>query len=59
MNFRKKQKGIEDSPDLVFRDWTRPDHVAARFNDRELVRKFADETVATFEFLTENGLEFE
>ena len=55
----QKQMGIEDSPDLVFRDWTRPDHVAARFNDRELVRKFADESVATFEFLTENGLDWE
>ena len=58
-NRLQKQKGIEDSPDLVFRDWTRPDHVAARFNDRELGRKFADETVATFEFLTENGLDWE
>ena len=58
-NRLQKQKGIEDSPDRVFRDWTRPDHVAARFNDRELVRRFADETVATFEFLTENGLDWE
>lgn len=58
-NRLQKQKGIEDSPDLVFRDWTRPDHVAARFNDRELVRKFADECVATFDFLTENGLDWD
>jgi succinate dehydrogenase/fumarate reductase flavoprotein subunit len=58
-NRLQKQKGIEDSPDLVFADWTRPDHNAAKFNDRELVRKFADENVPTFEFLTENGLDWE
>ena len=58
-NRLQKKKGINDSPDLVFADWTRPDHPAAKFNDRELVRKFADENVPTFEFLTENGLDWE
>ena len=55
----QKQNGIEDSPDLVFADWTRPDHDEAKFNDRALVRKFADENVATFEFLSENGLDWQ
>jgi succinate dehydrogenase/fumarate reductase flavoprotein subunit len=58
-NRLQKRKGIEDSPDLVFADWTRPERRDAKFNDRELVRKFADENVATFEFLTENGLDWE
>ena len=58
-NRLQKQKGIKDSPDLVFADWIRPDEGEAKFNDRELVRKFADENVATFEFLSENGLDWE
>ena len=58
-NRLQKQKGIEDSPDLVFEDWIRADHGESKFNDRELVRKFADENVATFEFLSENGLDWE
>ena len=58
-NRLQKKKGIEDSADLVFADWTRPDHDEAKFNDRALVRKFADENVATFEFLSENGLDWD
>lgn len=58
-NRLQKKKGIQDSPDLVFADWIRPDEGEAKFNDRELVRKFADENVATFEFLSENGLDWE
>lgn len=53
------ENGIKDSPDLVFADWTRHDHPAARYNDREMVRKFADENLATFDFLTENGVKWE
>ena len=58
-NRMQREKGVEDSPDSVFVDWTRPDDMEARFNDRELVRKFADECVATFDFLTENGLDWD
>ena len=39
----QQEKGIKDLPDLVFADWTRANHPAARYNDRDLVRKFADE----------------
>lgn len=53
------RKGIKDSPDLVFADWTNQEDRGTRFNDRELVRKFADENVPTFEFLTANGLDWE
>ncbi|HEX9660732.1 MAG TPA: FAD-dependent oxidoreductase [Candidatus Binatia bacterium] len=60
----QKKYGIEDSPDVVFRDltdWTIvqpngwPDY---RYNDREVMRAFADHCAPTFEFLLENGVEF-
>jgi FAD binding domain len=60
----QKKFGIEDSPDLVFRDltdWTIvqpngwPDY---RYNDRQVMRAFADNCAPTFEFLLENGVEF-
>jgi succinate dehydrogenase/fumarate reductase flavoprotein subunit len=53
------EKGVKDSPDLVFADWTRPTHKAARYNDRDLVRRFADENLATFDFLNANGVQWE
>lgn len=61
---RQRQYGIEDSPDLVFRDLTDwsvvegngfPDY---RYNDREVVRAFADNSVATFNFLEAHGVVF-
>jgi len=60
----QRKYGIEDSADLVFRDltdWTvvqangTPDY---RYNDREVMRAFADHCAPTFEFLLENGVEF-
>jgi len=60
----QKKYGIEDSSDLVFRDLTDwsvvepngfPDY---RFNDREIIRAFADNSVATFEFLVAHGVIF-
>jgi succinate dehydrogenase/fumarate reductase flavoprotein subunit len=50
--------GIKDSPDQVFHDWVRHERGDSRFNDRDLVRVFADENVATFNFLLENGVTF-
>lgn len=56
--------GIEDSPDIVFSDLTdwsivqpngSPDY---RYNDRALMRAFADHCALTFEFLLANGVEF-
>jgi succinate dehydrogenase/fumarate reductase flavoprotein subunit len=55
----QRKHNIDDSPEKVFRDWTRPDSMDARFNDRELVRRFADECLPTFDFLTENGLDWD
>jgi succinate dehydrogenase/fumarate reductase flavoprotein subunit len=60
----QKRAGIEDSPDLVFKDLTdwsvvqpngAPDY---RYNDKEIIRAFADNCTATFEFLVENGVKF-
>ncbi len=60
----QKKYGVEDSPDLVFRDltdWTIvqpngwPDY---RYNDRAVMRSFADHCALTFEFLLENGVKF-
>ena len=53
-----------DSPDLVFQDLTdwsivqtsgAPDY---RYNDREIVRAFADHCTATFEWLVAHGVVF-
>src|SRR5437588_6410994 len=60
----QKRAGIEDSPDLVFRDltdWslTEPNGYADyRFNDREIMRAFADNCAQTFEFLVGHGVKF-
>jgi len=60
----QQKYGIEDSPDLLFRDLTDwsvvgpngfPDY---RYNDREIVRAFADNSAATFEWLLAHGVVF-
>jgi succinate dehydrogenase/fumarate reductase flavoprotein subunit len=60
----QRKYGIEDSPDLVFADLTDwsivqpngwPDY---RYNDRAIMRAFADHCAATYEFLVANGVEF-
>jgi len=59
----QKQYGIADSPDTVFSDltdWTVvqnngwPDY---RYNDREVMRAFADHCAPNYEFLLANGVE--
>jgi succinate dehydrogenase/fumarate reductase flavoprotein subunit len=57
-NALQRKFGIADSPDQVFLDWVRADRGDSRFSDRDLVRVFADECVATFDFLVDNGIEF-
>ena len=57
-NALQQKFGIDDSPDRVFLDWVRHDRGDARYSDRDLVRVFADECVATFDFLVENGVQF-
>ena len=55
----QRKHGVEDSADRVFLDWVRHDHMQSRYSDRDLVRAFADENAATYEFLIENGVEFQ
>jgi predicted oxidoreductase len=60
----QKKYGIHDTPDLVFQDltdWsiTQPNGAADyRYNDREIIRAFADNCTATFEFLLAHGVVF-
>jgi succinate dehydrogenase/fumarate reductase flavoprotein subunit len=60
----QKRYGIADSPDTVFADLTDwsivqpngwPDY---RYNDRALMRAFADHCADTYEFLVANGVKF-
>jgi succinate dehydrogenase/fumarate reductase flavoprotein subunit len=60
----QKKYGIADSPDTVFSDLTdwsivqpngSPDF---RYNDRAMMRAFADHCALTYEFLLANGVEF-
>ena len=60
----QKKYGVVDSPDTVFSDLTdwsivqpngSPDY---RYNDRALMRAFADHCALTFEFLLEHGVQF-
>jgi succinate dehydrogenase/fumarate reductase flavoprotein subunit len=61
---QQKKYGIVDSSDLVFRDLTDwsvvepngfPDY---RYNDREIIRAFADNSAPTFEWLIAHGVVF-
>lgn len=54
----QKKYNIQDSADQIFLDHTRPDHSLARYNDRDVVRAFADNNLATFDFLIANGVQF-
>ncbi len=55
----QRKHGIEDSADKIYDDWIRPDHPLARYNDRDLVRVFADENLSTFNWLVDNGVDFD
>src|SRR6266852_8106621 len=54
----QKKYGTVDSADMIFADWTRHDHPSSRYSDRDIVRRFADENAATFEFLLAHGVQF-
>jgi succinate dehydrogenase/fumarate reductase flavoprotein subunit len=60
----QKKSGIVDSPDLLFADLTDwsvvqsngfPDY---RYNDREIIRAFADWSAPTYEWLLQQGIVF-
>jgi succinate dehydrogenase/fumarate reductase flavoprotein subunit len=58
----QKKYGIEDSAELFFQDLTDWSVVETngfppyRYNDREIIRAFADNSVAAFEFLLAHGV---
>jgi succinate dehydrogenase/fumarate reductase flavoprotein subunit len=58
----QKKWGVQDSPDRVFQDLTdwsivEPNGAADyRYNDREIIRAFADNCAATCEFLLAHGV---
>jgi len=58
----QRKYGIEDSSDLFFHDLTDWSVVETngfppyRYNDREIIRAFADNSVAAFEFLLAHGV---
>ena len=54
----QKKYGIEDSAEKVYLENTRPDHRMTRYNDREIVRAFADHNLEVFQFLRANGVTF-
>jgi urocanate reductase len=54
----QKKYGITDSADRVYLDHTDHRNKEFRFGDRDLIRMWADENAATFEFLVDNGVIF-
>lgn len=58
-NEHQRIAGVTDSPDAIFKDWTRHDHHAARYSDRDLVRVFADWNVDTYSWLLKQGVKYE
>src|SRR4029077_18119255 len=61
---RQKKYGVVDSPDILYSDLTDwsvvepngfPDY---RYNDKEVIRAFADESAKTYEWLLEHGVTF-
>jgi succinate dehydrogenase/fumarate reductase flavoprotein subunit len=54
----QKKYNISDSADQLYLEHTRPDHPMMRFNDREVVRSFADHNLEVFDFLVANGVKF-
>jgi hypothetical protein len=72
-NPQQVAQGAKDSPDQFFLDWTGSEgetgigperwgqfgNPLARWNDRELIRAFADNAVDSYQFLIRNGVQFE
>jgi hypothetical protein len=58
-NRLQKGKGVEDSADRAFADWSRPEKPMGRFSDRALVRTWADNNLELFDWLEKNGIQWE
>jgi urocanate reductase len=58
-NRMQRAVGVQDSPDLIFADWSRPDKPMGRFSDRELVRTHADNSLEMFDWLEKHGVKWD
>src|SRR5215467_6148953 len=58
-NRLQKEAGRNDTPDLVFADWSRPEMPMGRFSDRTLVRTYADNNLDLFDWLEKHGVKWE
>ncbi len=58
-NRMQKAIGKEDTPDLVFADWSRPEKPMGRFSDRALVRTYADNNLELFDWLEKHGIKWD
>jgi hypothetical protein len=58
-NRLQKAKGLADTPDLAFADWSRPEKPMGRFSDRALVRTWADNNLELFDWLEGHGIKWE
>jgi FAD binding domain len=58
-NRLQKEAGRNDTPDLVFADWSRPEKPIGRFSDRALVRTYADNNLDLFDWLEKHGIKWE
>src|SRR5262247_2356617 len=58
-NRLQKEAGRNDTPDLVFADWSRPEKPIGRFSDRTLVRTYADNNLDLFDWLEKHGIRWE
>jgi urocanate reductase len=57
-NAMQQKYGIVDTPDDIYLEYTRPDHAMTRYNDRAMVRAFADYNVEVYDFLVAKGVMF-
>jgi urocanate reductase len=58
-NRMQKAIGMQDSPDQVFADWSRPEKPMGRFSDRALVRTYADNNLDLFDWLERHGIKWD
>jgi FAD binding domain-containing protein len=58
-NRLQNAKGVEDSPDRAFADWSRPEKPMGRFSDRALVRTWADNNLELFDWLEKHGIKWD
>jgi succinate dehydrogenase/fumarate reductase flavoprotein subunit len=58
-NRMQKAIGVDDTPDKVFADWSRPEKPMGRFSDRALVRTYADNNLDLFDWLEQHGIKWD